>query len=146
VFAPTREESRRFLAEAWAKHRAGLTLTALERRVVDIVALHPEYHALLDDREHPLDRDYAPEGGAMNPFLHLSLHLAVAEQLGIDQPPGIRAEYARLRGVHGDEHDALHDVLECLGEVLWQAQRAGTGPDAGLYLTLLKSMPKGRGQ
>lgn len=143
MFAPTRDESRRFLAGAWAKHRAGEPLTALERKVVDVVAQHPEHHALLEDAARHLDRDYAPEAGAMNPFLHLSLHLAIAEQLAIDQPPGIRAEYERLRAARGNAHDALHDVLECLGEVLWQAQRAGSGPDASLYLALLRSMPQG---
>lgn len=142
MFTPTREEARRFLVDAWAKQRAGQPLSELERKVVAIVALHPEYHALLDDADAHLDRDYAPEGGAMNPFLHLSLHLALAEQLAIDQPPGIRAEFERLRGLRGNEHDALHDVLECLGEVIWQAQRAGTGPDGALYLALVRRMPK----
>ncbi|MDH5286475.1 MAG: DUF1841 family protein [Betaproteobacteria bacterium] len=143
MFSPTRDEARRFLAHAWARGRAGEPLTALERKVVEIVALHPEYHALLEDAARHLDRDYAPEAGATNPFLHLSLHLAIAEQLAIDQPPGIRAEYERLCAARGDAHDALHDVLECLGEVLWQAQRAGSGPDAALYLALLRSMPEG---
>ena len=64
-----------------------------------------------------------PKAATINPFLHLSLHLAVAEQLAIDQPPGIRAEFERLRAARGDEHAALHAVLECLGEVMWQAQR-----------------------
>jgi hypothetical protein len=142
MFAPSREEARRFLAEAWAKQRAGQPLSALEGKVVDIVALHPEVHALLEDADRHLDRDFAPEAGAANPFLHLSLHLAVAEQLAIDQPPGIRAEFERLRAHYGDEHDALHDLVECLGEVVWQAQRAGRGPDAALYLSLLASMPR----
>ena len=142
MFAPSRDEARRFIAAAWSKQRSGQALSALERMVVDIVALHPEYHALLDDADAHLDRDYTPEGGAANPFLHLSLHLAVAEQLAIDQPAGLRGEYERLRAARGSEHDALHDVVECLGEVIWQAQRAGTGPDAALYLALLRAMPK----
>ena len=137
MFAPTRDEARRFLADAWAKYGTGKPLSALEQRVVGIVAMHPEYHALLAGAEH-LDRDFAPEGGAVNPFLHLSLHLAVAEQLAIDQPSGIRAEYERLAAAHGDEHAGLHAVLECLGEVLWQSQRTGTPPDGALYLSCLR--------
>jgi hypothetical protein len=137
MFAPTREEARRFLIDAWRKFRAGEPLSALERRAADLIALHPEYHAMLDDPERHLDRDFAPEGGAVNPFLHLSLHLAVAEQLAIDQPPGIRAQFERLRAARGDEHAALHAILECLGEVVWQSQRTNTPPDGALYLDCL---------
>jgi len=138
MFAPSRDEARRFLADAWAKYRAGQSLSGLEQRVVEIVALHPEYHGLLEHVERHVDRDWTPEGGATNPFLHLSLHLAVAEQVAIDQPTGIRAEYERIRAARGDAHAALHELLECLGETVWQAQRAGTAPDGALYLACLR--------
>jgi len=137
MFAPSRDEARRFLADAWAKYRAGQSLSGLEQRVVEIVALHPEYHGLLEHVERHVDRDWTPEDGATNPFLHLSLHLAVAEQVAIDQPPGIRGEYQRILRAKGDAHAALHDVLECLGETVWQAQRAGGAPDGALYLECL---------
>ena len=118
MFNPSRDEARRFLIEAWHKRGAGLPLSDLDRIAVAIIARHPE-------------------SGDVNPFLHLSLHLAVAEQLAIDQPPGIRAEFDRIRVAQGDEHRAQHAVLECLGEVLWNAQRHGTPPDAALYLACL---------
>jgi hypothetical protein len=137
MFAPTREEARRFLTDAWMKHRAGQPLEGLERTVCGIVTLHPEYHALIEDPARNLERDWTPESGQANPFLHLSLHLAVAEQLAIDQPPGIRAEFERLRALKTDEHAALHALLECLGEVIWQSQRLGVPPDAKLYLDCL---------
>ena len=138
MFTPSRDEARRFIVEAWSKFRAGAPLSDLERVVASLVTMHPEYHALVADGERHLDRDWIPDGGAVNPFLHLSLHLAVAEQLAIDQPPGIRAEFERLRAARGDEHDALHAVVECLGETMWQAQRLGTGPDANVYLACLR--------
>ena len=137
MFSPTREEARRFLVDAWRKFRAGEPMSALERQAAGLIALHPEYHAILDAPERHVERDFAPEGGAVNPFLHLSLHLAVAEQLAIDQPPGIRAQFDRLRAARGDEHAALHAVLECLGEVIWQSQRTNTPPDGALYLDCL---------
>ena len=135
MFNPSRDEARRFLIEAWNKRLAGPPLSDLERIAAAIIARHPEYHALLE--EDNVDRDWRPESGDVNPFLHLSLHLAVAEQLAIDQPPGIRAEFDRIRVARGDEHEAQHAVLECLGEVLWNAQRHGTAPDAALYLACL---------
>jgi hypothetical protein len=136
VFAPSREEARQFLIDAWRKQRAGEPLSGLEQTATRLIAMHPEYHAML--AEPHIDRDYPPEQGDVNPFLHLSLHIAVAEQLAIDQPPGIVAHYERLRTARGDAHAALHAILECLGETIWQAQRTGTGPDAALYLACLE--------
>ncbi|MBS0319340.1 MAG: DUF1841 family protein [Proteobacteria bacterium] len=141
MYAPSRDEARQFLADAWAKYRAGAPLTGLEQIAVGIIARHPEYHPLLEDAERHVARDYAPESGEINPFLHLSLHLAVAEQLSIDQPPGIRAEFERIRAALGDEHAALHRVVDSLAETIWQSQRSGTPPDGARYLALLRAAP-----
>lgn len=138
MFNPSRDEARRFLADAWRKRRENLPATPLETIAADIVALHPEYHALLSGDEEAMRRDWTPEDGETNPFLHLSLHLAVAEQLQIDQPPGIKAAFAALAAKHGDAHAALHDVLECLGETIWRAQRDKAPPDGAAYLECLK--------
>ena len=137
MFNPSRDEARRFLIEAWEKFRAREPLSSLEKIAADLMVLHPEFHAILESPERNLDRDWRPESGDVNPFLHLSLHLAVAEQLAIDQPPGLRVRFERLRAERGDEHAALHAVLECLGEVVWASQRHGTPPDAKLYLDCL---------
>ncbi|HET8831552.1 MAG TPA: DUF1841 family protein [Casimicrobiaceae bacterium] len=137
MFSPTRDEARKFVIDAWRKHRAGEPLSALEATAARLVGMHPEYHAIIESPALYADRDYRPEHGDVNPFLHLSLHLAVAEQLAIDQPRGIVAHFERLRAARGDAHAALHDIVECLGEVMWQAQRLGTGPDATLYLDCL---------
>ena len=138
MFNPSRDEARRFLIGAWTKFRAREPLSGLEQMAAELIALHPEYHSVLETPDRHLDRDWQPEGGETNPFLHLSLHLAVAEQLAIDQPPGIRAEFDRIKAARGDEHAALHALLECLGEVVWTAQRHGSPPDARLYLACLE--------
>lgn len=137
MFDPSRDEARRFLIGAWSKFRGGGALSDLERIAANLIAQHPEYHAAFVEDARQLERDYLPEAGDVNPYLHLSLHLAVAEQLAIDQPPGIRAEFERIRSARGDEHAALHAVLECLGEVIWQAQRSAKPPDGQLYLDCL---------
>ncbi|WP_211230948.1 DUF1841 family protein [Chitinilyticum aquatile] len=136
LFNPSREEARRFFINTWQKHLHGQALADLEAIVVDILEAHPEYHRYL--QEDYLDRDWPPEHGDTNPFLHISLHLAIAEQLSIDQPPGVRALYGELRTRHGDAHKALHDMLECLGEMMWQAQRQQTQPDPAVYLDGLR--------
>jgi hypothetical protein len=138
MFNPTRDQVRRFFFDAWRKYRDGAPLEGLETVAVEIALLHPEYHPVLDDPERHVDRDYTPEGGQTNPFLHLSMHMAVAEQLAIDQPAGIRAEFDRLAAARGDRHEALHAVLECLGEMVWRAQRDRTAPDGEAYLECLR--------
>lgn len=139
MFSPSREQARRFLAEAWRKHRAGLPATPLELLAADVARLHPEYHELLAGDDEALGREWTPEQGETNPFLHLSLHLAIEEQLSIDQPAGIRAAFARLLTKHaGNRHAALHEVLDCLGEAVWQANRDRTPPDGAAYLDCLR--------
>lgn len=137
LFSPSRDQVRRFFIDAWRKRRDAGVLTPLETMAVDIVAAHPEYHALLT-AEDALTREWTPADGELNPFLHLSLHLAVAEQLQIDQPPGLRAAYDRLCERLCERHDALHAVLECLGETLFSAQRSGTAPDGEAYLECVR--------
>jgi hypothetical protein len=138
VFNPTRDQARLFLFDLWAKYRAAQPLSALEAMALDIVLLHPEYHAALDDRERYLDRDWQPEGGETNPFLHLSMHLAIDEQLSIDQPPGIRDAVERLSRKLDSAHEARHAVMDCLAEVVWQAQRNGAAFDNASYLDCLR--------
>lgn len=145
MFTPSREQVRRFLTDAWQKRRDGLPASALEIMAADIAELHPEYHALLESGEDALAREWTPLGGETNPFLHLSLHLAIEEQLSIDQPPGIRSRFNDLLQRHGgDRHAALHAVLECLGEMLWRAGQDQAPPDAGAYLACL-ARAAGRG-
>ncbi|MBC8006682.1 MAG: DUF1841 family protein [Prolixibacteraceae bacterium] len=138
MFNPSRADSRRFFFATWAKYRSHAPLEGLERTAIEIILLHPEHHALLDDSQRNLDRDFPPESGAVNPFLHLSLHLAIAEQLSIDQPRGISAACRELAGRAASEHDALHVLLECLGETVWQAQRNQAAPDETAYLECIR--------
>jgi hypothetical protein len=138
MFNPTRDQSREFLFDLWAKHAAGATLTPLESIALSIVLEHPEYHAVLGDRERFLEREWQPEGGETNPFLHLMMHVAIEEQVSIDQPPGIRDAVQALAVKRGSMHDARHDVMECLAEIIWQAQRNGTGFDNAAYLECLR--------
>ena len=138
MFTPSRDHARRFFFETWRKYRGGEALSDLEKIALRIIVLHPEYHALLDDPQRNLDRDFTPDDGTLNPFLHLSLHLAIEEQLSIDQPPGIRAHCERIARTAGSEHDAKHALLECLAETIWRAQRTGAAPDQALYLACLE--------
>ena len=138
IFNPSRDQVRRFFIDAWNKRRQALPQTAIEIMATDVVALHPEYHGLLEQGEAALEREWTPEQGETNPFMHLSLHLAIAEQLSIDQPPGIRAVHSALLARLGEPHLAAHEILECLAQALWQAQQQQRAPDPEAYLDCLR--------
>lgn len=137
MFNPSREQVRRFFCDAWKKHLERLPLVGAEVTAADIAARHPEYHPLLADADSAVDKNWVPEGGEMNPFLHLSLHLAIHEQVSINQPPGIRLAFEQLRA-RMDAHDAEHILLECLGETIWKAQRNGQAMDAEAYVDAVR--------
>jgi hypothetical protein len=134
VYNPSREEVREMFFATWRKYRAGEPLAGIETLALEAILLHPEYHPVLDAPGRYRDRDYVDE---TNPFLHMSLHIALAEQLSIDQPPGISALFSNLERVKGERHAALHEALECLAETVWRSQRDGSPPDAAAYLACL---------
>jgi len=138
MFNPSRDQARQFFFDTWRKHKDLTLLTGLEHIALDHIQAHPEYHPLLDDPDRNLDRDWRPEMGETNPFLHLSMHLAISEQLSIDQPAGIKARYAQLCQRLGDEHHAQHAVMDCLAEMIWRAQRDQQPPDGAAYLRCLE--------
>jgi len=104
----------------------------------DWIAEHPEYHADLDDLNSALAASYTVEDGRTNPFLHLSMHLSISEQLAIDQPPGIKQAYELLAARRGSAHAAQHEVMECLGEMVWASQRSGLPPDGAAYIDCVR--------
>jgi hypothetical protein len=137
IFAnQSREQLRATWLAAWRKHRARELLTPLESQLADIIELHAEYHRWLEDGE----RASASEAATDNPFLHLSLHLALREQLATDRPPGIRAAFDALAVRLGDRHAAQHRAMEVLGRTLWEAQRSGRAPDELVYLQAMRSL------
>jgi len=133
LFDPSREQVRNFFCESWRKHRERLILEGAEATAADLIAEHPEYLPLLENPDAAIEKEFTPEGGQMNPFLHLSLHLAVAEQISIDQPRGIKAAYFALRQKM-EVHDAEHAIMECLGEAIWRSQREKAPMDGEAYL------------
>lgn len=131
---------RRYYLEAWRKQREGRPLEPLEHQIATVIEQHAEYHALLEDEPEALARDYSPESGQSNPFLHLGLHLAIREQVATDRPVGIAAVHRELCRRLGDVHTAEHRMIERLGEALWLSQRTGRPPDEAAYLESLRRL------
>lgn len=140
LFNPSREEVRQFFCEAWAKQINSGILTPLESIAAKWMVEHPEYHEILGQLEAAQATDYTPEKGQTNPFLHLAMHLSITEQVQIDQPSGIREVSRQLMTKLDSEHEAQHRMMECLGQVLWQAQRDGTPPDMQAYIESIKQL------
>jgi hypothetical protein len=138
MFQPSQSDVRRFFCGAYAKQRSGMPLDAMEVIASDWITQHPEYHADLADEATALQTMYTVEEGRSNPFLHLSMHLSIHEQVAIDQPTGIRQAVELLAARRNSLHEAHHEVMECLGEMIWTAQRSGLPPDGHAYIEAVR--------
>ncbi len=127
-------------ADAWKKQCDKTPLSPLEAQIAAVVEWHPEYHdAVTGDA---LDKDYTPDGGQTNPFLHMGLHLGIREQIATDRPPGISGVFSALTTRIGDAHDAEHRMIDCLAETLWEAQSQNSAPDEQKYLERLQRLTR----
>lgn len=134
MFSPSQADVRRFFCSVYAKAQKGQALEAIEIIASQWIDEHSEYHADLADADAALGKAYDVEGGKSNPFLHLSMHLSISEQCSIDQPRGIRQAVELLSRRRQSLHDAHHEVMECLGRMMWESQRSGRPPDGAAYI------------
>ena len=139
MFQPSQHDVRRFFCETFLRQRDGLPLDAMQAQVAPWIDEHPEYHAELSDAEAAVAASYSVEEGRTNPFLHLSMHLSIAEQVSIDQPTGIRQAVQLLAAKRNSLHAAHHEVMECLGDMLWRSQRSGLPPDGQAYIDAVRA-------
>ncbi len=139
MFGNDRNEMRQMFYTAWKNFNNKTLLQPLEQIIVTIIQQHPEYHALLAD-ESSIDKDFTPEMGQTNPFLHMSMHIAIHEQLSTQRPAIIQDVYQSLRQKHRDAHQAEHEIMECLGQMLWQAQRDQTSPNEQHYIECIQGL------
>ena len=138
IFGQDRNELRKMYRDAWQKHLDETPLTPLEAQITAVVEWHPEYHD--DVMSDELDKDYTPDGGQTNPFLHMGLHLGIREQVATNRPAGISNVFSSLAAKAGDAHMAEHRMIDCLAETLWEAQSQNTPPDEQQYLLRLQQL------
>lgn len=139
-YSDDRKQLREQFRRAWRKKLAGETLEPLDKQIATLIEEHPWYHDLMLQDDDVLDQDFTHEHANENPFLHLSLHLALREQVGTDRPNGIRGITRSLLLKYQDGHEVEHRMMECLGVFLWDAQRQGVAPDEMAYLERLKEL------
>lgn len=139
-YSNDRNELRRYYVESWRKAQQGLPLEPLEQLIAEVVAEHPEYHSLLETTDRALGREFLPEQGEGNPFMHMGMHIAIREQVASNRPQGITAMHRRFSKALGSVMEAEHLMMEALAESLWQAQQQGVAPDQAAYMAQLKLM------
>ena len=138
MFGQDRTELRQMFFTAWKKHQNKQLMEPLEAVVAKIIELHPEYHTLLENETAELDKDYTPEMGKTNPFLHMAMHISIQEQLSTKRPTGIEQLHQSMLKKNKDPHETEHLMMECLGKMLWEAQSQNRMPDENHYLNCLK--------
>lgn len=138
MFAPTQHDVRRFFCEARLKTLAGRPLTPLEALASDWISQHPEYDDDLSDVDAAIAAVFDVDSGRTNPFLHLSMHVSISEQVSIDQPRGIKQAVELLAAKRGSLHEAQHEAMECLGQMMWESQRSGLPPDGEKYIDCVR--------
>ena len=141
MYSQNREQMRLMFQTSWHKFQQKQKLEGVELLIVDVLKQHPEYQTLVSDPA-TLSEDFV-ETHQVNPFLHMGMHITLAEQVGADRPAGIRQIYHQLVGKCSDPHQAEHQMMTCLEHVLWEAQTAGTAPDEQVYLQHLQRKAKG---
>jgi len=140
MFGQDRNQLRQMYLDAWRKQQDGELMQPLEAMIAGVVALHPEYHALLEQGEDALDKDFLPETGETNPFMHMGMHIAIREQLATGRPEGIVLAHKKLLLRLQDVHEVEHQIMECLGQSLWEAQRNNHAPDESQYLLCVQKL------
>lgn len=138
LFSNDRTELRQVFFNAWQKQQQSITLEPMEQIIVNVLKLHPEYHGFFEKSDTNIDKDFSPEMGQTNPFLHLSMHIAIHEQLSVNQPAGIADAFNRLIDKTKDAHETEHILMDCLGEMIWKAQRDNAAPDEKVYFQCIQ--------
>lgn len=140
MFDADRDQIRQMFIRTWQRARAGERLEPLERIIAGVIEEHPEYHPVLEQGNDGVSREWTPETGEENPFLHMGMHITIREQVQTDRPPGIREAHRELSRQRGNAMRAEHEMMEVLGETLWDAQRSGTVPDEQRYLARIRRL------
>ncbi len=140
LFGQNRNQLRKIYFQSWHKFKNNLPIEPMESLIAHLIQQHPEYHDFFNQSEYNEDKDFSPEMGQTNPFLHLGMHISIQEQLGTQRPPELATLYQSLCTKQGDAHAAEHLIIDCLGEMLWTAQRNNQPPNETTYIECVKKL------
>lgn len=137
MYTDNRDAYRQAFFVAWDKYKKQQMLNPMEAQIVEIILVHPEYHTLLENPKQFEKQEFSLEE---NPFFHMSLHVAIREQIRMDRPSGVADIYQQLNEKFQDPHEAEHAMVTCLAQTLWQAQQTGNMESEAAYIAKLKQL------
>ena len=142
LFSNDRNEVREMYYQVWEKHNAKQALTPMEHIICAVIQEHPEYHKFLKNKSKHKQKDFSPEAGQTNPFLHMGLHIAIREQLATNRPFGIKGVYTELMEKHHSNSTVEHLMMEHLMDCLMNAQKTQPPPNELHYINQLRQLLK----
>lgn len=137
-YSNDRNQLRQFYFETWQKHKSGQALLDLEKQILAVILDHPEYQKILNDKMLALTKDFSVELNQPNPFMHMGLHLAVRDQIKLNQPEGIQTLFQQQLVKGKKAHDIEHQMMDILANQLWQDTQAQQSLNMQIYLDNLK--------
>lgn len=136
MYTNNRDAYRQAFFTAWQKHQRNLPLEPVEAQLIKVILLHPEYHPFLEKPNTYQAQEFSL---AENPFFHMSLHVAIQEQIQLNRPAGVRQVYQTLLTKYLDANYVEHYMMECMARIMYKAQQDGVMPDEAEYLKQLLS-------
>jgi hypothetical protein len=108
-----------------------------DQLMVLLEALHLELEEALERHEEILNADGEP----MNPRLHITFHVVIANQLLSDDPPETWQTAQRLAGLGYDWHNVMHLIMGPVSESVYRTLAERQPFDRDDYLRRLAELP-----
>ncbi|MHB1286016.1 MAG: DUF1841 family protein [Leptospirales bacterium] len=119
-----------------AEKRKTEELEGEDAKIASIMAAHPEldpFWSLGEASASPQEVD----GQMVNPFVHVTLHLVVENQIEREYPQEVKKTFMRLVEQGDTEHDALHSIISVYANLYFRALRKGQSFDESEYTMTL---------
>ncbi len=91
-----RDVNRRHLHEVWLAAKAGRSRAGEEAAYAKAMLDHPEYHNAWEFADQVGAVEYVMDGA--NPFLHITFHVMIENQIVQQEPPEVAKTLQRLLG------------------------------------------------
>lgn len=132
------QPNKKLFFEIWRKVKAGLSLKGEARLIGKIMLEHKEYHNTWEFADILEEVEYDPNT-EVNPFMHITVHTIIENQLARDEPKGIRKIFKEMMTQEKDRHQVIHRIGAALTEEMWEMMKERRPFDETNYFKSLKS-------